>query len=122
MVWFIGIGGILGSIARFSLGKWVQSQLKSAFPWGTWVINASGSFILGGLHAAQLYHGMPTLLYSFLGIGFCGAYTTFSTFGYETIGLLERGEIRRAANYVLSSVIIGIVCAWLGILAVRFLL
>ncbi|WP_152391757.1 fluoride efflux transporter CrcB [Paenibacillus guangzhouensis] len=116
MLWIIGVGGVLGSISRFMLGTWVTSRTSSSYPFGTFVINVSGSFILGCLAAFHGQHEISEMLYAFFGIGFCGAYTTFSTFGVETIRLLERKRTAQAIIYVISSVVISIVVAGAGFL------
>ncbi|MFD0618026.1 fluoride efflux transporter CrcB [Paenibacillus sp. GCM10027629] len=116
MLWIIGAGGILGSISRFFLGAWVTSRATSSYPLGTLVINISGSIILGCLAALYGQHEISETLYSFLGIGFCGAYTTFSTFGVETIRLLERELRTQAIIYVTTSVILSLVGAGAGFL------
>ncbi|TYP74876.1 fluoride efflux transporter CrcB [Paenibacillus methanolicus] len=115
MIWLIGLGGVAGTLARFYGGKWMNARTGSSFPWGTWAINISGSLLLGilfGLHeAGRLSEGV----WLTLGTGFCGAYTTFSTFGHETVQLVSNGQTRRAALYVLSSVVLGLASAGLGL-------
>lgn len=118
MIGIVGLGGILGTLLRYYLGLWVSSRTArdgSMFPWGTWVINLSGSLLLGilaGLHARQT---LPDWGWLMLGTGFCGAYTTFSTFGYETVTLISKGHKLQAAVYVLTSALLGVAFAWLGI-------
>jgi len=114
MLWMIGVGGILGSISRFLLGTWVASRTSSSYPFGTFVINVSGSFILGCLAALYGQHEISEILYDFFAIGFCGAYTTFSTFGVETIRLLEHKRTAQAMIYVISSVLLSMVGAGAG--------
>nr|WP_245251907.1 fluoride efflux transporter CrcB [Paenibacillus sediminis] len=108
----VGAGGIVGAAARFSLGKWIADRLGTRYPWGTWIINISGSLLLGILYSNK--ESLPSYLYLLLGVGFCGAYTTFSTFGYETLQLMEKKEYVRAIMYVISSVILGLIGTWLG--------
>jgi len=110
----IALGGALGALARFFVGTWVQARLPhSTFPWGTFVINATGSFILGLvatlLSERFLHH--PNWR-PFVTIGFVGAYTTFSTFEYETAQL---GSSWQAMGNLLGSVVVGYACVWLGI-------
>jgi len=114
MIWLTGIGGIAGAVLRFGLGKAVSVRLGTAFPWGTWLINISGSLLLGVLYKLSLQGTLSPALWGMLGVGFCGAYTTFSTFGYETLQLIDSGRGGRAAMYVLSSVLLGIAGAALG--------
>ena len=109
----IALGGALGALSRYFVNLWVQQRVPhSAFPWGTFVINASGSFILGlvmALLAARVLHNpnwRPLVT-----IGFVGAYTTFSTFEYESFQL---GSSWQAMANLLGSVIVGYGCVWLG--------
>lgn len=117
---FVGLGGALGAIARFWLGGWISSKFPMQFPLGTFVINVTGSFIIGfvmTLMSQQLtIHPYWRLL---IAVGFIGAYTTFSTFEYETMKLLEEGNILSAALNVGLSVIIGFIAVWLGVVAAR---
>ena len=109
----VGAGGFLGAIARFLVGIWISNRYGSLFPWATIVINITGSFILGFI---------ATLLFSrvlinpnwrlFVTIGFVGAYTTFSTFEYETAQL---GSSWQAMGNLVGSVLAGYLAVWLGI-------
>lgn len=103
----VGFGGFFGALIRFYIGK----NIVSTYPWATFIINCSGSFALGFLYGLQ-----PTeWLWQLIGIGFLGAYTTFSTFGFEVLQLLEKQQWLHAIVYIFSSVIIGILCAALGL-------
>lgn len=115
----VGIGGILGAISRFMVGEWITSKTKATFPIGTWVINISGSFILGMLVAMHLKNQTSEWFWLFFGTGFLGAYTTFSTFGYETIQLLQKKDTINAVIYVSTSVVLGVVFAWIGSLIIN---
>ena len=103
----VGIGGFFGALIRFYIGKYIVS----AYPWVTFFINCSGSFALGYLYGYQ----PNEWLWQLAGIGFLGAYTTFSTFGFEVMELLEKQQKRHALIYIVSSVIIGILSAALGL-------
>ena len=115
--WMVGLGGFLGSIARFWLGSYITYRMGARFPFGTFVINVSGSFLIGfivtllGEHA----HWSPNLLY-FIPIGFIGAYTTFSTFELEAFRNVRTGDLLMALLYVLASVTVGFAAVWLGVL------
>jgi CrcB protein len=110
----VGIGGIFGSITRFLLGKWITNNSSAMFPLGTWMINVTGSFILGILAVLHLNNEIPEWSWKIFGIGLLGAYTTFSTFGYETIQMLQRKDTKNAVTYVFTSVILGVLFAWIG--------
>lgn len=116
MIWFIGLGGSLGAAIRFILGKMINNRAHrvSFFPLGTWVINSTGSFLLGVLANLHLSNQISDGIWLFAGVGFCGAYTTFSTFGYETIMLVQDNKIKIAILYVTTSVILGAFSAAIG--------
>lgn len=116
---WVGIGGFLGAIARYVVSGWV-SRVDEAFPWGTFVVNMSGSFLLGfvvGLMGERL--ALHPDLRVGITVGFIGAYTTFSTFALETFELGETRAIAAAAINVVASVAIGIVAVWAGLAAGR---
>ncbi|WP_440120011.1 fluoride efflux transporter CrcB [Paenibacillus sp. QZ-Y1] len=116
MILWIGLAGALGAVLRYSLGKRVSGVLGTAFPWGTWIINISGSMLLGllyGWHQAAMISDGTWVIW---GTGFCGAYTTFSTFGYETLGLMGQQRYARAALYGVSSVVVGVLVSLVGVL------
>jgi fluoride exporter len=116
LIWLIGIGGSLGAAARYLLGSLINRRKNFVgFPLGTWVINISGSFFLGLLAKLHLANDISDWLWFLIGIGFCGAFTTFSTFGYETITLLQSNKKILAGIYVLSSVVVSILMAALGL-------
>lgn len=120
MLWYIAAGSALGGISRYLVGGMVQRILDTTFPAGTLVVNLTGSFLLGLFLRYALE--TPTLtpeLRAFLTIGFCGGYTTFSTFSYETVALLEDGEWTRAAVYVALSVLLALGATLLGFLVAR---
>src|SRR6185295_6531044 len=84
--------GAVGAPLRYLVDIAITERTKGTFPWATFVINVSGSFLLGLLTVLGLHHGLPKSARVVLGTGFCGAYTTFSTFSYETVRLLEEGD------------------------------
>lgn len=109
----IGAGGFFGAVTRYLVGVSIQSHVKGAFPWGTFVINITGSFVLGlvGTLLANRFLISPNWRY-FVTIGFIGAYTTFSTFEYESANL---GSSWQAMLNLLGSVVVGYFAVWLGI-------
>lgn len=115
----IGIGlavaGAIGAPARYLVDGFVQDRTVGDLPWGTLVINVSGSLLLGLITGAALYHAFPSTPKIWLGTGFCGAYTTFSTFTFETIRLLEEGEVANALRYAAGSLVAGAAAAAIGL-------
>ena len=120
--WMVGIGGFIGAIARFALGSYIGNRMGSRFPYGTFVINISGSFLIGLILTmlAQRFDLSPNWRY-LIPIGFIGAYTTFSTFEYETLRTVQDGQILMAFANVSLSVIVGFAAVWLGVVAGRVL-
>lgn len=114
----VGAGGILGALARFALSKWMGNRFGASFPYGTFAINITGSFLLGFGVLFFLQNGVDwqRFFHLFINVGFLGAYTTFSTFSYEAFTLIEKGQQGRAWIYMAGSVVIGIVGAYLGML------
>ena len=118
MLLAIALGGAVGSVARYVLGGLIQRG-SSVFPYGTLTINVTGSLLLGFLARYLLDTSAPVELRAALTIGFCGGYTTFSTFSYETMVMLERGEYGRAAAYVSASVALSLLGTFVGFAAAR---
>ena len=117
IVWVM-LGSALGAPTRYLLDRFVQTRHERVFPWGTWVINVSGSFTLGlltGLVDHQL-GGAESWLVPVVGVGFLGGYTTFSTFTWETLRLAEDGAVLPAAANVVGSTTAGLAAAALGLL------
>lgn len=100
----IGAGAI-GAPARYLVDAWIGDRAVSAFPWGTLAVNVSGSLVLGLLTGLALYHALPQAPKVILGTGFCGAYTTFSAFSFETVRLMEEGALTEAAANVAASLV-----------------
>lgn len=112
----VGIGSSLGGIARLIVGRWAGAIVEGRFPMGTFLINVSGSFVLGVLGALLVQRAVPhaDALRLAIGVGFCGGFTTFSTFEYETSALLEDGAWLVAAVNVVASVFAGLMAVRLG--------
>jgi fluoride exporter len=108
------LGGMLGAPARYVVDRAVQAKHDSVFPWGTFAVNVAGSLVLGFLLGAQRHLGLSASVVLLLGTGFCGGLTTFSTFGYETLRLLEDGAVGEAGVNVIGSLALGVLAAWLG--------
>lgn len=116
----IGSGAVLGANARYWLNNYMVGRLGASFPYGTLIINISGSFLLGFVLVLIANRVVVDPGYRLLiGTGFLGAYTTFSTFSYDTIALLEVGDFLPAMWNVLASVAISLAGAYLGIVLAR---
>jgi fluoride exporter len=116
----VAFGGAIGAIARYWLGGLINSRLPMQFPLGTFAINVTGSFIIGFFltlvgHRITVHPNWHLLI----AVGFVGAYTTFSTFEYETLKLIEEGSPLSAALNVTLSLFLGFVAVWLGVTAAR---
>jgi fluoride exporter len=120
---YVAIGAAVGGVARFALSGYVQQRAGADFPAGTLVINLTGSFLLGVLirYALQSASVTPELR-AMLTTGFCGGYTTFSTFSYETAVLLEDGEYGRAGLYIGVSVLGALLLTFAGFACADWLL
>jgi CrcB protein len=120
MLWYIAVGSAIGGVSRYLLGGMAQRLLATTFPAGTLLVNVSGSFLIGLI----LRYGMETSsltpeLRAFLTVGFCGGYTTFSTFSYESLALLEDGEWTRAGLYIALSLGLSLLATFFGFAAAR---
>jgi len=128
----VAAAGAVGAPARYLLDIAVQERsghgvrARSAagvrarsgagtFPLGTFIVNATGSFVLGLVVGLALHHGLSTTARAAAGTGFCGAYTTFSAFSYETVHLLEKGSLGTAVLNVAGSLAVGLAAAALGL-------
>lgn len=119
----IGLGGFVGANARYLVGGWVQQRWGAEFPYGTFIVNITGCFILGVFATLALRSGWSEPWRLLVAVGFVGAYTTFSTFEYETLRLIAEGARWRAALVnVIGSAAVGLLAAYLGVLAARLAL
>jgi CrcB protein len=111
----IGIGGFVGAVSRYGLALWIGQRWGRSFPLGTFVINVSGSFLIGLLMTLMVERFTENFQWRLLlVVGFLGAYTTFSTFEYETGALLKDGEWTFAMLNVILSVVVGFIALKLG--------
>lgn len=116
---YIGLGGAAGSILRYVLGGAVQRAMHAGFPYGTLFVNIAGCFVIGVLVRLFMNAEPPASLRALLVVGFCGGFTTFSSFTSETMGLLESGAYLRACLYVLASIALCLAATGAGLAAVR---
>jgi CrcB protein len=118
----LAVSGAVGTLLRYALQGIVQFRSSPDFPTGTLAVNVLGCFLLGGADQFALQHlSIPPEWRIAMTIGFCGAFTTFSTFGWETVGMLDEGQWTAAAVYVTLSVMGGILAVLAGMrLASRF--
>jgi CrcB protein len=106
------VSGTVGAPTRYLIDRLIQQRHDSVFPWGTLTVNLIGCLILGLLTGAA--HNLPKDIVTLTGTGFCGALTTFSTFGFETIRLFEEGSLLEAGLNALASLTLGILTATAG--------
>lgn len=117
---FIGAGSFAGGVARYVLSHTVQTGVTSGFPWGTMVVNVLGCFVIGMLNALfERGHVMNTDLRMFLTTGFCGGFTTFSTFMQENCTLLSDGRFVHFSLYSILSFALGLFAACAGQFVVK---
>jgi len=114
MLGWVALAGAAGALARFGVHALVQSRAAARFPFGTFVVNVSGSFALGMLVGLATYQGLDADVRTIVGTGFIGAYTTFSSFAYDSFGLFETGATRAAVVNTAGSVAVGLVAATAG--------
>jgi CrcB protein len=117
---WVALGGALGSVSRFWLAMTVAERLEEIFPWGTLTVNVLGSFVIGFVAILTGPDGrlfVPADARIFVIAGFCGGFTTFSTFSLQTLTLLRDGDVTRAGLNIAVSVTACLVAVWLGAVA-----
>lgn len=125
-VLIIAIGGALGALARHELGSLIARRWTGQFPLGTWIINLSGALAIGIF--LTIYGERATIHPNWqnwrllIAVGFLGAFTTFSTFEYETLRLILDGNLPTALLYVATSLLLGLLAVWIGVAIARRLL
>jgi CrcB protein len=114
---YIAVGGALGAMARFWVGSTVADRLGTKFPYGTFVINMTACVVIGfSLTFLAKRTDLNPAWRFFVPIGFLGAYSTFSSYGWEAVSMLRNGEFSMAALYAFGSLFLGLVAVWCGIL------
>jgi CrcB protein len=118
----VGCAGFFGAVARFLVGGWVQRALPAAFPYGTLAVNVLGSMLLGALfELGTARAALAPEVRLVVGVGFLGAFTTFSTFSLETMNLIREGSYALAGLNVAANLAMCLVAVWLGIVMARLL-
>jgi CrcB protein len=120
----VALGGAIGSVARFALSGFVANQFGATFPWGTFIINVSGSFIIGfysTLTGAEGRIFASSNSRQFFMTGVCGGYTTFSSFSLQTLSLARDDEWLQAGGNAIGTLVACLVAVWLGHLAAAYL-
>jgi CrcB protein len=121
-VLFVGLGGFLGANCRYLVSTWMARNLDPTLPWGTLAVNITGSFIIGAflVWTTERVVSDPNLRL-LVAVGFCGAYTTFSSYAFETLRLMEQGHWLDAAGNFLLNNILALVAVFAGMSLVRWL-
>ncbi len=116
----VGAGGFLGSISRFLASRLIQENMAVAFPFGTFFVNISGCFLIGFIYGLSERSSLLSSGWKmFLAVGFCGGFTTFSTFANENLALIRDGAFFQFSMYTGMSIFLGIAATFLGILVTR---
>lgn len=117
---FIGLGGALGSIARYLLGIYIKNHFNTIFPLATFIVNVVGCLLIGILYAILEKNNIGNSIWNyFLVVGFCGAFTTFSTFANENFNLFQNGNIFVAIGYIAASIVLGILAVKFGYILIK---
>jgi CrcB protein len=112
----IAAGGALGALARYGVGTWLAARWGGTFPWGTLLINVTGSLLLGLFSAWYVRRaGLPLELRLFVAVGFCGAYTTFSTFALDTVTLAQAAQVSASLTNALLTNALCLSAALVGV-------
>lgn len=114
------VAGAIGAPVRYLVDGAISDRVGGTFPWGTFVVNATGSLALGFLTGLALYHAFPATPKVVLGTGFCGAYTTFSTFSFETVRLAQEGALGAAIRNAAGTLLTGAAAAAVGLALASF--
>jgi len=122
-IFIVGTGGFIGSVLRYLVQVFVEKELMSTFPWGTFVANIAGSFIIGIVYAlAEKGNLLSAEWRMFLAVGICGGFTTFSSFAYNNMMMLKEGVYGQFFLNVGGSLFFGLLAVYLGMMMVRFVL
>lgn len=111
---FVAIGGALGSVVRYLVSKWINDLSSTSFPFGTMAVNITGCLLIGIFYGLTERWGLSGEMKLLLTVGFCGGFTTFSTFMNESLSLLRLDNILYAALYAGGSVALGLIAVFIG--------
>lgn len=112
----VAIAGSLGAVSRYLIATWIGTNQDGSFPWGTFFINITGAFLLGFIATVSFsLFSIPVVYRTIISIGFIGAYTTFSTFSFESYNLISEGSYLEAFLNLILSPTLGIIAALIGI-------
>ena len=111
----VAAGGAIGAVGRYLAGLWIAARLGDEFPWGTFFVNVTGSFLIGAVLGLVEGGTLPAGARLFLAVGVLGGYTTFSSFSYEALTLTSKGDYASALFYSLGQVTLGLVAAYAGL-------
>ena len=120
-VLLVAAGGAIGAVARYLAGAWIMARLGPDFPWGTFIINVTGSFFIGVVLSLVGGGALPAGARLFLAVGILGGYTTFSTYSYETLGLISDGDFLGVLLNALGQVVLGLVGVYFGVVVGRLI-
>jgi len=117
----IGAGSFIGGISRYLVSLFIQSRVDTTFPFGTLTVNVVGCFLIGVVFGFADRGNMSQEWRLFLATGILGGFTTFSAFSNETVGMMRDGQFWYASSYVVSSIVLGLVATFIGIMIVKIL-
>lgn len=118
---YIAAGGAAGSVARYLLSTWIYNKSQQGFPYGTFVVNLIGCFLLGLFYTISLEKSvMSVQIRAMITVGFIGGFTTFSTFSLEAVNSIKEGSMGIALLYIASSVVFGLIFLWMGMGTANF--
>lgn len=109
------LAAAIGAPSRYVIDRFVQDRTSGAFPWGTFVVNVAGSFLLGLVAGLGIYRDLDATAYTVIGVGGIGAFTTFSTFTFETVRLIETGDVTEALRNAFGSILAGFAAVAAGL-------
>lgn len=120
-VLYVALGGAIGAAARYLAGLWLVARFGAGFPWGTFFVNVTGSFLIGIVLVLVEEGTLPAEARLFLAVGILGGYTTFSSFSYETLQLLNGGDVVLVLLNVLGQLLVGLLAVYVGVVFARSL-